>query len=211
MIHSSLTTAILSDSLDKVGLREQVLTDRLVCVVPGTRIAGRARTAQFVPTLDVDPAHPYDAAIDFIDSTAPGDLIVIATDQSNASAFWGELFSAAAHGRGAVGMITDGNVRDTDKIQALGFGAFARSARPIDYRGRMVIAATQEPVTIGGVVIAPGDLVMADDDGTVVVPQAVEDEVLAIANARAAGESQVLSDLLSGVTLRQVWEQYGLL
>jgi 4-hydroxy-4-methyl-2-oxoglutarate aldolase len=211
VIHPSLTTAILSDSLDKVGLRAQVLTERLTCVVPGTRVVGRARTARFVPTLDVDPEHPYDDAIDFIDATAPGDLIVIATGQSNASAFWGELFSAAAHGRGAVGMITDGNLRDSDKIHALSFGAFARSARPIDYRGRMAIAATQEPVTIGGVVIAPGDLVMADDDGTVVVPRDVEEEVLAIANTRAAGESQVLSDLLSGVTLRRVWEQYGLL
>jgi regulator of RNase E activity RraA len=211
VIHPSLTTAILSDSLDKVGLRAQVLAERLTCVVPGTRAVGRARTAQFLPALDVDPEHPYDDAIDFIDATAPGDLIVIATGQSNASAFWGELFSAAAQARGAVGMITDGNVRDSDKIQALGFGAFARGARPIDYRGRMAIAATQKPVTIGGVVIAPGDLVMADDDGTVVVPRAVEADVLAIANARAAGESHVLRDLLSGVTLRQVWETYGLL
>lgn len=211
MIHPSLTTAILSDSLDKVGLRHQVLAERLMCVVPGSRIAGRARTAEFVPTPELDPARPYDDAIDFIDTTEPGDLLVIATGTSNASAFWGELFSAAALGRGAVGMITDGNVRDSDKIQLLGFGAFARSARPIDYRGRMTIAGTQQPVLIGGVSVAQGDLVMADDDGVVVVPQAVQEEVLAIANARAAGESQVLGDLLGGVTLRQVWERYGLL
>lgn len=211
MIHPSLTTAILSDSLDKVGLRAQVLSARLTCVVPETRVVGRARTAQFVPTLDVDPEHPYDAAIDFIDATAPGDLIVIATGESNASAFWGELFSAAAQGRGAVGMITDGNLRDSDKIRSLSFGAFAGSARPIDYRGRMVIASTQEPVTIGGVAIVPGDLVMADDDGIVVIPAAVEAEVLAMANARAAGESKVLEELISGVTLRDVWNKYGLL
>lgn len=211
MIHPSLTTAILSDSLDKVGHRHQVLAERLTCVVPGSRIVGRARTAQFVPALDADPEHPYDDAIDFIDTTESGDLLVIATGESNASAFWGELFSAAALGRGAVGMVTDGNVRDSDKIRLLGFGAFARSARPIDYRGRMTIAGTQQAVVIGGVSVAQGDLVMADDDGVVVVPRAVEAEVLAIANARAAGESQVLGDLLAGVTLREVWERYGLL
>lgn len=211
MIHSAVTTAMLSDSLDAVGLRSQVLQSRLVCVSAGTRVVGRARTARFVPATEVDPERPYDAAIDFIDTTMTGDLLVVATGESNASAFWGELFSAAALGRGAVGMITDGNLRDTDKIRALGFGAFGRSARPIDYRGRMVISDTHEPVTIGGVVVAEGDLVMADDDGVVVVPSASEAEVLALANARASGESQVLSDLRSGVTLRQVWEKYGLL
>jgi 4-hydroxy-4-methyl-2-oxoglutarate aldolase len=208
---AQLTTAILSDALDKVGLRNQVLVGRLHCVVPGTRILGRARTARFIETSDLDPQHPYDAAIDFIDGASAGDLIVIATGESNASAFWGELFSAAAMGRGAVGMITDGNVRDVDKIQRLGFGAFARSSRPIDYRGRMEIADTQEPVTIGGVTVSPGDLVMADDDGAVVVPAGVEADVLEIAEARAAGESTVLDDLLGGATLRGVWERYGLL
>jgi regulator of RNase E activity RraA len=208
---TSLTTAILSDSLDRAGLRNQVLAEHLPCIVPGTRILGRARTALYTEALDVDPERPYDGAIDFIDSTQPGELIVIATDSSNASAFWGELFSAAAIGRGAVGMVTDGNVRDIDKIRALGFGAFSRSARPIDYRGRMVMESTQQSVTIGGVVIAPGDLVRADDDGVVVIPTAVEDEVLAMANARASGESKVLGELLGGVTLRGVWQKYGLL
>lgn len=208
---NSLTTAILSDSLDRVGLRDQVLQTRLPCVVPGMRILGRARTAAFEPTLEIDPSHPYDAAIDFIDSTRPGDLLVIATGESNASAFWGELFSAAALGRGAVGMITDGNLRDTDKISALGFGAFARSARPIDYRGRMVLASAHEPVRIGGVLTTGGDLVMADDDGAVVIPARVEAEVLAIASARVAGETKVLDDLLNGDTLREVWQRYGIL
>jgi 4-hydroxy-4-methyl-2-oxoglutarate aldolase len=207
----SLTTAILSDSLDRAGLRSQVLAEPLTCVIPGSRILGRARTARFAETSEVDPPRPYDDAIDFIDSTQPGEVIVIATDRSNASAFWGELFSAAAIGRGGVGMVTDGNLRDADKIRALGFGAFSRSTRPIDYRGRMVLEATQEPVTVGGVVIAPGDLVMADDDGVVVVPAAAEAEVLALANARASGESQVLEELLGGTTLRGVWEKYGLL
>jgi regulator of RNase E activity RraA len=75
----------------------------------------------------------------------------------------------------------------------------------------MVMESTQQSVTIGGVVIAPGDLVMADDDGVVVIPTAVEDEVLAMANARASGESKVLGELLGGVTLRGVWQKYGLL
>ena len=210
-VSERFTTAILSDACDAVGLRHQVLDQRLTCVLPGRRIMGRARTARFEPTEVVDPPNPYDAAIDFIDSTQPGDLIVIATGESNASAFWGELFSAAATGRGAVGMITDGNVRDSDRIVALGFPAFARSARPVDYKGRMVLASSGERVSIGGVEISPGDLVMADDDGTVVIPRESEDEVIRVATARVSGEAIVLAELLDGATLRTVWEKYRIL
>ena len=124
------TTANLSDSLDAVGERRRVLAERLLCVIPGSRILGPARTVRFEPTDDVDPANPYDAAIDFIDSIEPGEVVVIATGESNDSAFWGELFSAAALGRGSVGMVTDGNLRDSDKIVPLGYPAFSRSRRP---------------------------------------------------------------------------------
>lgn len=205
------TTANLSDSLDGAGLRHQVLADRLPCVIPGSRILGPARTVQFEPTDDVDPAMPYDDAIDFIDSIEPGEVVVMATGESNASAFWGELFSAAALGRGAVGMVTDGNLRDSDKIVPLGFPAFARSRRPIDYRGRMRITAVQQPVELGGVTIAPGDLVGADDDGVVVIPAAVADRVLEVARARMTSETTVLTDLMAGATLREVWERYRIL
>jgi regulator of RNase E activity RraA len=93
----------------------------------------------------------------------------------------------------------------------LGFAAFARSARPIDFRGRMTLAARQRPVTIGGVVISPGDLVLADDDGIVVVPQAAETEVIAAATRRVNAESVVLAELLAGSTLRAVWDKHRIL
>jgi regulator of RNase E activity RraA len=205
---AALTTANLSDSLDAVGRRHQVLADRLRCVVPGARVLGRARTARFVPADELDPADPYDDAIAFIDSLQPGELVVLATGESNASAFWGELFSAAALGRGSVGMITDGNLRDSDRILALGFAAFARSHRPIDYRGRMRLDQVQQPVVLGGVRIAPGDLVLADDDGVVVVPADVEEAALEAARARMSTEATVLAELIAGATLREVWDRY---
>lgn len=208
---STLTTANLSDSLDQCGYRNHVLERRLCSVTPGARILGIARTVRFEATTDMDPQDPYGAAIDFIDSIRPGELVVVATGESNDSAFWGELFSAAALGRGAVGMITDGNVRDTDKIAAVGFPVFARSFRPIDYRGRMAIARVQQPETIGGVVIAPGDTVAADDDGVVVIPRHLCDEVLDLARSRSRTESTVLSELIQGASLREVWERYRVL
>jgi len=206
-----LTTAILSDSLDTAGFREQVLQHRLAPIVPGSRILGRAWTVEFSPSTADTPADPYGAAIDYISAIRPGEIAVIATAESNASAFWGELFSAAALGAGAAGVVTDGNLRDTDKIAGLGFPAFSRSRRPIDYRMRMRVSAVGAEVSLGGVRISPGDLVMADDDGVVVVPRECEDEVLRRARERAAGESTVLSELLAGDTLRQVWDRHGIL
>lgn len=208
---SKITVPMLSDSCDKAGLRNQVLELRLAPLVPGTRTSGRARTVKFVPDTNIDPAKPYDDAIDFIDGTLPGELIVIATDQANASAFWGELFSAAAKGRGATGVITDGNLRDSDKIVAVNFPAFSRSRRPIDFRGRMKVDSQQVSVVVGGVTIRPGDLVAADDDGVVVIPKEHEEKVIGFARERARGESTVLTELLAGSTLREVWTRHGIL
>ncbi|MDE0868057.1 MAG: RraA family protein [Aquiluna sp.] len=207
----SITSAIFSDSMDKCGFREGVALSQFPPSTPDAHALGRARTAMFVPSDDVDPSHPYDDMIDFIDGTQPGDLLVIATSESNASAFWGELFSAAALARGATGMITDGNIRDVEKVISLGFATFARSHRPVDFRGRMVLHSQQQVVQLGGVSISPGDLVCADLDGIVVVPPAAEDEVLSAARERAAAETSVLAELLAGSTLREVWTRHGVL
>ncbi len=210
-IDSSITVPMLSDSCDRAGIRHQVLEHRLEPLVGLHRISGRARTVRFAPEVTTDPERPYDEAMDFIDGTAPGDLVVLATDNSNASAFWGELFSAAALGRGAVGLVTDGNVRDSDKIAGLGFPVFSRSRSPLDFRGRMRIVEAHGPVKIGGVTISPGDLVVADDDGVVVIPQENESTVVNFARERARGESTVLQELLGGATLREVWTRHGIL
>jgi regulator of RNase E activity RraA len=166
---------------------------------------------RFEPSTDDDPEDPYGAAIDYISAIRPGEIALIATGESNATAFWGELFSAAAIGAGAVGVVTDGNLRDTEKIIGLGFPAFSRSRRPIDYRARMRVAETGGPVVIGGVGIATGDIVLADDDGVVVIPRERELEVLTLARERAAKESTVLTELLGGETLRAVWDRHGIL
>ena len=210
-VDSAITVAMLSDSCDRAGLRHQVLEPYLAPLMGPSRVSGRARTVRFVPETTIDPERPYDDAMDFIDGTTPGDLIVMATDNSNASAFWGELFSAAAMGRGATGLITDGNIRDSEKILALGFPVFSRSRRPVDFRGRMRVVESDVPVKLGGVSISPGDLVVADDDGVVVIPHENENAVVTFARERARGESTVLEELLAGATLREVWTKHGIL
>lgn len=205
-----VTAAQLADSLDALDRRHQVLQASVRPVAPGLRAAGPARTLRFVPTED-DSSDPYRDFIDFMDTVEAGEVVVIATGGCDRSAYWGELFSAAAHGRGAVGAVIDGPARDTAAITRLGFPVFATGARPIDYRARMRVDATQVTVDCAGVLISPGDLVVADDDGVVAAPTDVSHQAAAAANARSAGESTVLDELLAGTHLGDVWERYGLL
>jgi regulator of RNase E activity RraA len=209
-LNPKVTTAQLSDALDAAGRRDRVMSADIVPLARGTRVVGRAATAQFAP-VDNDVEEPYGAAIAFIDALRPGEIAVIATAGTQRSAFWGELFSAAAIGRGAAGVVCDSNLRDSPKVIALGFPAFGTGTRPIDFRARMEITGVGRPVVCGGVLVAPGELVLADDDGVVVVPAEVEHEVVNAANEKAARESLVLEELQAGATLDSVWARYRVL
>jgi regulator of RNase E activity RraA len=206
----ALSSAMVSDSLDELGFRAQVLSGDILPLFSGTRVFGRASTVQFVPTQS-DSDRPYDDAISYIDSLGTGDVAVVATGTNLSSAYWGELFSAAAMGRGATGVITDGTIRDVTKVEALGFPVFCAGRRPIDFRARMMIDSVHQPVLIGGVTVNEGDLVLGDGDGVVVIPHEVEVQVLIRARTRAAKETIVLSELLSGESLRVVWDTYSVL
>lgn len=209
-LDAAVTVAMVSDSLDALGARRQVLAQGLSPLVAGVRFAGRARTVRFAP-VDEDSDAPYDEAIALIDGISHGDVVVAATGGSMRSAYWGELFSAAALGRGAAGLVCDGPVRDTARIRRIGLPVVALGARPVDFRARMRIVEVQRPVECAQVLVRPGDLVVGDDDGVVVVPQHLEEVAVKAANARAAAESAILAELLAGASMRRVWEEHGVL
>jgi 4-hydroxy-4-methyl-2-oxoglutarate aldolase len=204
-------SAMISDSLDVVGVRNNAMDIRVSALRPGMRAVGLAATVQFVPDSQYDQKDPYGAGIDFLDTLQPGELAVISTGGDCLSAFWGELFSAAAKGRGATGVVADGPLRDTEQVVGLDFPAFGQGTRSYDYKGRMRIQAIRVPVICGGVEVHPGDGVIADSDGIVVVPSEHLEKVSELANARAATEKTVLKDLLSGKSVREVWNAYGVL
>jgi 4-hydroxy-4-methyl-2-oxoglutarate aldolase len=209
-VRDALTTAMVSDSLDAEGLRDQVMLREVEPLVLGNRLAGRAHPVQFVVS-DIDPQDPYGDAIDFIDSLPFGAAAVIATGGDARTAYWGELFSAAAIGRGAAGTVCDGPVRDTPKVRALGYPVWAAGSRPIDFRARMRITPGLDAVVCAGVTVARGDLVFADDDGVVVIPARAEHAVLDRAVSRATAEKTVLAELMAGSGLRDVWERWKVL
>jgi regulator of RNase E activity RraA len=175
------------------------------------RAVGLAATVKFVPDAEFNQKDPYGDGIDFLDALQPGEITVISTGGDCLSAFWGELFSAAAKGRGSTGVVVDGPARDTEQVVSLNFPTFCNGTRPYDYKGRMRIEAIRIPVVCGGVEVHPGDGVIADSDGIVVVPAIHLAKVSELANARAATEKTVLKDLLDGKSVREVWNAYGVL
>lgn len=204
-------TAMVSDCLDAVGIRNNMMDSFIQPLRPGMRAVGIAATMQFVPDSQYDLADPYGAAINFLDTLNPGEIVIVSTQRQSLSAFWGELFSAASMGRGAVGVVAEGPIRDVEGIASLGFPAFSNLTRAYDYKGRMRIQSTRESVICGGVEVNPGDAVIADADGVGVVPAKFIDEVFAAANAKAQTEKAVMKDLLAGKSVKAVWNAYGVL
>lgn len=210
-LDSRVRSAMVSDSLDFLGVRNNAMDVEIRAIRPNMRAVGIAATIEFRPDANFDQRDPYGDGISFLDTLAAGEIAVVSTGGKCLSAFWGELFSAAAKGRKATGVVVDGPLRDTEQVVALDFPAFGKGARPYDYKGRMRITNSRTPITCGGVEVNPGDGVIADADGIVVVPVAYLERVSELANARATAERTVLKDLLSGKSVREVWNAYGVL
>jgi 4-hydroxy-4-methyl-2-oxoglutarate aldolase len=211
VVDPRVKSAMVSDTLDSLGVRNNVMDSSIKPLDRQMRAVGTASTISFVPDSEYDLVDPYGPAIDYLDGLQSGDIAVVATGPSDLSAYWGELFSTAAKSRGATGVVCDGPLRDTTLILEVGFAAFGASARPIDYKGRMRVASVGATVICGGVEVHQGDALIADWDGVVVVPRDLIEPTFALANERAQGERTVLRELQKGRSVREVWDEYRLL
>ena len=212
LMAENLYVAVISDVLDALGYRNQVLQPGLIPVQPDPRqvLVGRAATVLVGPQYEV-VEQPYTNQIAAIDALTPGDVVVTAVGGMTDVAVWGELFANAALGRGARGLITDGRHRDTRKLLELGFPVFSRGARPVDISGRGTVIDFGAPVEIAGVRVRPGDVVFAEIDGIVVIPQEVADETVRRALDKVAKEDGARADLRAGLLLSEVWAKYRVL
>ncbi len=207
-----LFAAVLSDSLDAIGFRDQAMKPGIRPLDETLKMCGRARTGIYMETAHVEAdGNPYELEIAIVDDLKPGDVAVFACGGSSRIAPWGGLLSTATRARGAAGCVTDGFVRDIIEIRNLRLPVFHGGIAPLDSKGRGQIQAIDVPVVCGGVKVAPGDLVFGDGDGVVVVPQAVETEVLKVAFEKINGEHHSIRELRDGAYLRDVYAKYGVL
>ena len=211
LMAEKLYVAVISDVLDGLGFRDQVLQPGIAPVLSGNApLVGRAATMLVAPQYEV-VAQPYTNQIAAIDDLKPGDVAVAGVGGMTGVAVWGELFSNAAVARGARGFVTDGMHRDTRMLRELGFPVFSRGARPVDISGRGTVVGHGRPVAVAGVLVQPGDVVFAEIDGIVVIPRGVAEEAVERAFEKVAKEDGARADLRQGALLSEVWAKYRVL
>jgi 4-hydroxy-4-methyl-2-oxoglutarate aldolase len=210
VLQRELYTGVICDVLDSLGFRHQAMEGDVRPVHPDMALAGRARTVLSVDVYHI-PENCYEKEIGFVDALLPGDVAVGCTNRSTRTGLWGELLSTASRARGARGAVMDGYVRDVRRIVDMHFPVFAAGMRPVDSRGRSIVIDYDVPVECAGVMVRSGDIIFADLDGVVVIPQEVADETVAKAREKVQHEDASRADLERGDYLRDVFARYGVL
>lgn len=210
MIRDRLYSAVLSDALDALGFPHQSPRVPLRAMTGIPKLAGRCKTTLWADMAHPDP-RPYELELRAVDACKPDDVLICAAGGSIRSGIWGELLSTAARNSGCVGVIVDGAVRDVAKMTEMRFPAFAHQTCVYDSLHRQRVIDLDVPVEIDGVRFTPGDLVMADEDGIVVVPQAVEQEVLQRAWSKIHDEDATRAAIRGGMKAVEVFHKFGIL
>lgn len=176
------TVASVADAVDQVVGKRGFLESDFRPVVEGV-VVGRARTALVRPA-SADKATPQLAtkhSVEMIDNAEAGEVGVIVMENGLNVAAIGGLMATAAKARDMAGMVIDGGVRDVAEMRRLGLPVYARSVSPATAVGRYASVSRDEPVWCGGVLIHPGDIIVASEDGVVAVPKEKAEAVLKLA------------------------------
>ena len=173
-------------------------------IVMGHKIAGPAYTVRYIPI-----GTEKTGAGDFLDDVPAGSVVVLDNGGRTYCTVWGDLMTRVAKRNGVAGTVIDGVCRDVDLIRELQYPIFTRGAFMMTGKGRMQLAAVQETVTIGEKSVQPGDLVIADDSGVVVVPQSRMGEVLKTAQGIAEREDGMKRMMEEGLTLKEARSRVG--
>jgi regulator of RNase E activity RraA len=190
------------------GLPDCILPRDIRAIDPESRVAGPVFTMR---GIDVDPADGRDSLLDWVDflGAAPPGHVVICQPQNDTLAVMGELSAETLQYRGVLGYIVDGGCRDCGFVRRIGFPVFARFRTPRDIVGRWRPEALGVPISIGGVLIRPGDYVLADIDGCVIIPSGIAEDVIAAVETVMATEDKVRAAILSGTPPREAYLAHG--
>lgn len=205
---NKVAVASVADAVDKVCGRRGYMSSEIKPRINDKRICGPAATVLEAATDEfLPPTH----ALDLIDEAPAGSVIVISIMGGESDvAVWGGLMTAGAVANGHAGAVLDGGVRDLVEIRRdYGLPIYARSVSPGTTLGRYKTVASQVPVQVGGIVVHPGDLIVGDVDGVVVVPQAQAMDVLAMAQEIDARELEQARLIIAEKSLRKGLAKYG--
>ena len=204
----SLYTGAVSDILDGLGYRNQCLPADIRPLEPSMQVAGPVFTVRGRSQHYDDGTDPRYRLVEMLEHVRAGCVVVLDPGDENKAAHWGELMSNTARRMGATGCVLAGGLRDSPQILQLGFPVFRRYHSPLSSVHRYDITDWDIPIQIGGVPITPGDFVLGDIDGVLIVPAAAIDKVIAAAESVRRKEDQMRDGLEQGGSLRDMFEKH---
>ena len=202
---SKLDTCAVSDALDRLALKGAMIGIRPIWPCP--RIVGRAVTVKIKPAgLQKSKYHLGTPAIE---AASAGDIIVVDSGGRPDVSAWGGLLSLASKMKGLSGVVIDGACRDVDESRDVGFPVYARAVVPVTARGRIMQDSFNVEIQCGGAQVHPGDCVIADGSGVVIIPQEKAQEVIAEAETIAGQEARMAAEIRKGRPVVEVMESLG--
>lgn len=204
-----LYTPVVGDILDRLGRTHQFLPPQIRPMLPQMKVAGRAMPV-VVSDVFGSQAKPFGLLTEALDQLEPGEVWV-GSQVVQPVAMWGEILTTTAKQRGAVGAVVDGYHRDSAQVLALDYPVFSWGGYAQDSSVRTAVREFRVPIELGGVRVAPGDLVFGDMDGVLIIPAEVEDEVIEAALEKASTENVVAKAISSGMGATEAFARFGVL
>jgi regulator of RNase E activity RraA len=205
--YGRIYTAAITDVLDKHGHYNQALPHAIVPLTPDTRLAGIAFPASGRPTRTTDTDTTIRAFLSML-GAVPRDGVLVIQAHDDVAAHFGELSATAMKARGVRGAVIDGATRDAAYVVRERFPVFCRYRTPLDSLPRWRVQDWGRPVTLGDVLVSPGDVVVGDLDGVVVVPRALAVPVLLECEALLDSENQVRDAVRRGMAPLRAYEKF---
>lgn len=206
-IKVSLNSSMLSDILDDMEFPNQVIKG-LSPNIAGSKLLGRAKTLKLRKLSKDEDASGIYNALNSYDTIIPNDVILVENEISE-YAYFGELNANLTIRSGGSGVIVDGMTRDEQAVRSIGLPVFSKGQSCQDVRNRATTESFNKTIHIGGVKIEPGSLVFADDEGIIIIPKTIENEVIDKVYEKLATEKNIISEIASGISIDDLTENYG--
>ena len=208
--YEQIYTAAIHDIFQARNLHHQWLGPDIKCLtknLSGEVVAGFAFTVQWI--FDPLPDERDKPAAKMVESYPDSSIIVVDAGPDQVSGFWGELATTVCMRNGVRGAVINGGAKDTGIVKKMGFPLFARFSSPVDGFYRSRLRAWQIPIWFNGVLIRPGDFMVGDSDGVLVIPQEIAEEVLVEIEKRVEEESETRKLLKEGVSAEEASRRTG--
>lgn len=209
LFKNELYTPVVGDILDELGCYNQFLPQPIKPINDTDKLIGRA-----MPVLMIDvygpQTQPFGKLTEALDQLKEGQIYV-ASGGDMRCAYWGEILTATAKKRGAVGAVINGYYRDSEKVMKQNWPVFSRGRYAPDSGVRTQVVDYNCDIQLGNVWIKPGDLIFGDLDGVLVIPAKYEVEVVTKALIKARGEKLVRKEIENGMSSTDAFKKYGIL